>query len=198
MANKSIVSFRDEVQKKIKNLILEFGQGKISNQQFDIIYERYYNQLIMAMQVIEGTAKQLHGNDISTIAIKDATAGKAMGMAVYHHNSGTILETMGNFDVSPNELAPVLNDFSDKLEQRLPVEPVTKKLLVGEWLVFMARKYTTVILVFRNEPAPIQLRQIENLLRDFEEANANLLAKMHVNAEKLAKPFIGFVQKKRV
>lgn len=197
MANKSIVSFRDEVQEKIKKLIFEFGQGKISNQQFDIIYERYYNQLIMAMQVIEGTAKQLHGNDVTTIAIKDATAGKAMGMAVYHHNSGTILETMGNFEISPNELAPVLNDFSDKLEQRLPIDPVTKRLLIGEWLVFMAGRYTTVILVFRNEPAPIQLRQVENLLRDFEEANMSLLSKMTVDAKKLAKPFIGFVQKKR-
>lgn len=195
--NSSIKTFQEEVQRKIRNLLAEFGEGKLSNEQFNILYERYNNQLEMALQAHdEQAALAAGGTGESTIAIKQATTGKALGMAIYHHRSGTIIETLGTFDLQPEIISPTINDFSRKLEQREFIEPVTRKLSSGIWVVFMARHFTTAVVIFKNEPAPRQIRELERLLHDFEEANSIYLDKMSVDKEKLAKPFLGFVRRK--
>lgn len=191
-----IRAFQESIQNKIRDLLTEFGNGKISNEQFNILYERYNNQLEMALQAMEGAVPARDGNEVTTIALRRATTGQAVGLSVYHHRSGTIIESLGTFDVPSDAISPTLNDFSKKLEDRAFVEPVTNKLSSGLWVVFMARQLTTAIVVFKNEPAPAQIRELERLLHDFEEANRNLLAKHDVERDKLAKPFIGFVRKK--
>lgn len=194
MSNKGIRAFQEDVQRKIRDLLAEFGEGKISNEQFNILYERYNSQLEMALQVQDGTSPKTQGD--STIAIRHATIGKAIGLAIYHHRSGMIVETLGNFDLSPETISPTLNEFSKKLEERSFIEPITRKLSSGMWVVFMARTFTTAVVMFKNEPAPAQIRELERLLHDFEEANQNYLNKMVVDSDKLAKPFLGFVRKK--
>lgn len=197
MTDKSIKAFQQEVQGKIKSLLTEFGDGKISTEQFNILYARYSNQLDMALSVLEGEGQQVEkGGEMPTIAIREATTGKALGLAIYHHRSGTIIESLGNFDLSPEIISPILNEFSDKLDKREFIEPVTKKLASGLWVVFMARSYTTAIVIFRNEPAPRQVRDLERLLHDFEEANRHNLEKLNVDKSKLAKPFLNFVRQK--
>jgi hypothetical protein len=197
MTDKSIKAFQQEVQGKIKNLLTEFGDGKISAEQFDILYARYSNQLDMALSVLEGESQKVeNGSDMSTIAIRTATTGKALGLAIYHHRSGTIIESLGNFDLSPEIISPTLNEFSDKLDKREFIEPVSRKLASGLWVVFMARSYTTAIVIFRNEPAPRQVKDLERLLHDFEEANRHNLEKLNVDKSKLAKPFLNFVRQK--
>jgi hypothetical protein len=195
MTDNSIKNFQDEVQRKIRNLLAEFGEGKLSNEQFNILYERYNNQLEMALQARDEQMAAATGGD-STIAIKQATIGKAMGMAIYHHRSGTIIETLGTFDLSPDVISHTINEFSHKLEQRQFIEPVTRKLSSGIWVVFMARHFTTAVVIFKNEPAPRQIRELERLLHDFEEANSHNLDKLNVEKDKLAKPFLGFVRRK--
>lgn len=197
MTDNSIKTFQEEVQRKIRNLLAEFGEGKLSNEQFNILYERYNNQLEMALQAHDEQAALASGGTAeSTIAIKQATTGKALGMAIYHHRSGTIIETLGTFDLQPEIISPTINDFSRKLEQREFIDPVTRKLSSGIWVVFMARHFTTAVVIFKNEPAPRQIRELERLLHDFEEANSIYLDKMTVDKDKLAKPFLGFVRRK--
>jgi hypothetical protein len=197
MTDKSIKTFYQEVQGKIQGLLAEFSDGKISSEQFNILYARYNNQLDMALSVLEGESQKVeNGSDMPTIAIREATTGKALGLAIYHHRSGTIIETLGNFDLSPDIISPTLNEFSGKLEKREFIEPVTKKQASGLWVVFMARSYTTAIVIFRNEPAPRQVKELERLLHDFEEANRHNLDKLDVDKSKLAKPFLNFVRQK--
>jgi hypothetical protein len=196
MTENNLKHFQDEVQRKIRNLLAEFGDGKLSNEQFNILYERYNNQLEMALQAVDEQQAMAAGGGESTIAIKQATTGKAVGMAIYHHRSGTIIETLGTFDLSPDMISPTINDFSRKLEQRQFIDPVTRKLSSGLWVVFMARHFTTAVVIFKNEPAPRQIRELERLLHDFEEANSMYLDKLNVDRDKLAKPFLGFVRRK--
>lgn len=198
MSDKSNVeAFRTEIQRKIRNLLTEFGKGEISSEQFNILYERYSNQLIMANQVIDGTSLTTT-NDMPTIAIREATTGKAIGMGIYHHRSGTIVETLGNFDIPPQLLSPVLNELSHKMDAREFIEPVIRRLdeRSGVWLAFIAREFTTAITIFHHEPAKQQIREMERLLHDFELANQRFLDKYDVDPAQLASPFIGFVRKK--
>lgn len=195
MTNKGMRAFQDDIQTKIRNLLKDFGDGKVSNEQFNILYERFNNQLEMALEVMDGEATP-RKDDISTIAVKKATTGKAIGLAIYHHRSGIFIETLGNFDLSPDLISPTFNEFSKKIEERSFIEPVTRKMANGLWVVFTARHFTTAVVVFKNEPAPRQIRELERLLHDFEEVNRINLDKMDVDTDKLAEPFIGFVRKK--
>lgn len=184
-------TFREEVQRKIQNLLAEFSEGKISRDQFNIIYERYHNQLALASSAgLETDA------NVDTFLIREATTGKAIGLGVYHHRSGTVVETIGQFDISPDVMAPVLNEFSMSMEAEDWIEPRVVRAAGGLWLVFTARDYTTVITVFQNEPSPQQVRDLERLHHDFERANRRFLAADDVDPSKLGFPFIGFIRKK--
>ncbi len=192
-------AFRAEVQQKIQSLVQEFTQGKISREQFNILYARYNSQLEIAHEAIalrDSGALNEASEDLSTIAVRKATEGKAVGLAIYHHRSGTTIETLGNFDIAPGLITPVLNEFSMKLEERSYIEPLIKEAKNGLWLVFAARQYTTIVTVFRNEPAPVQVRELQRLHHDFEEANSRYLDANMVDPGQLASPFIAFVQKK--
>lgn len=184
------------IRNKITDLIAEFGAGEISTHQFNVLYERYNTQLEMAIHAEdEINSGPLMGSDMNTFAIKESTAGKAVGMGIYHHSSGTMIETLGSFDLPVDVIAPILNQFSEKLDNNKYIEPLIQQYPNGIWVMFMAREYTTAVVVFRNEPSQRQIRQLARLLHDFEEANRQLLNKQDVDRTRLAKPFLGFVRR---
>ncbi|MBZ0277660.1 MAG: hypothetical protein K8I60_16050, partial [Anaerolineae bacterium] len=76
------------------------------------------------------------------------------------------------------------------------VDREIRKLGAKQWLMFAAGKFTTVVTLFHNEPSEQQSREIERLHHDFEEANQGFFAKKKVDSEKLAYPFLVFVEKK--
>lgn len=196
MSPKEIATYTAEIREKMHNLVIEFGAGTISNEQFNILYERYNNQLEIASSAGSGNNDPMLSSGVPTIAIRQATSGKAIGLGIYHHRSGVTIETIGTFDLPPEAISPVLNQFSDKIENREFIEPYIQKLSKEHWAVFMARHYTTAIVIFRNEPAPRQIKEMQRLLHDFEEANRSYLDRSTVDASKLARPFNVIVQRK--
>lgn len=192
MPNPAIEKMKTDLQAKIKKLIEDFSAGTLSNEQFNIVYARYNAQLALAEQADEHHIQ----TSIETVAILNATQARALGLSIYHHRSGTTLETLGVFSVPADVLSPVLNDFSLRVEAREFIEPVQKRLPGGKWVVFIAREFTTTMVVFSNEPSKLQVRQMQRLQHDFEEANRRFLDKYTVNPTELARPFAGFVKEK--
>jgi DNA replication protein DnaD len=190
--NELIEARRAEIHTKTRSLLLEFAEGKISSEQFNILYERFQNQL----EMLSTDELLTEANDMNTIAIRRVTTAIALGMGIYHHRSGTIIETLGNFNVPPASISSKLNEISDMLDSRQFIAPSVQKLANGINLFFATRKFTTVILIFRNEPSKQQQQDIERLHHDFEEANQRFLDAQKVDGTKLAKPFLGFVKKK--
>ncbi len=198
--NQKMQAFKTQTQEKIRKLIAEFAEGMVSREQFHVIYERYTSQLAMAdMAAASRSPDAVMGmlSDMpATIAVREAHMGKAVGMTIYNNRSGTLLETLGDFDVSPEKLAPILNDFTMMMQSGKSVERETRKISAKQWLVFAGGTFTTVITLFRNEPSEAQCREIERLHRDFEEANRTFFMSNAVDSNKLAYPFMVFVQRK--
>lgn len=180
------------IQGKIRALVEEFTQGKVSSEQFNILYERFSGQLALISSGMEMASDP----EMNTIAIRSATQAKAIGLGVYHHRSGTMVETLGTFNASPAVLSGVLNEFSDRMQRGEYIESRLMRLEAGVWLLFAARTYTTAVVVFVNEPSAWQLREIERLHHDFEQANQRYLDAANVDARSLARPFMGFVRRK--
>ena len=199
-SSEKVKALKAQVQQKIQKLITEFAEGGISREQFHVVYERYTSQMALAdMAAMTGTPDAVIGmaqDGPSTIAVKEAHMGKAIGMTIYNNRNGTLLETLGDFDVPPTKLAPILNDFTMLMESGKRVDREVRKISAKQWLMFAAGKFTTVVTLFHNEPSELQSREIERLHHDFEEANQVFFKNVQIDANKLAYPFLVFVQKK--
>ena len=195
-ANKA-EAFKNEVESKIQKLIEEFSDGKISKEQFHAIYERYTQQLAIANQAMlsgnnKGVADAQTGP--GTIAMRNALMGKALGMVIYHHKSGTILETLGDFDVAVTKISPTLNDFTMLLDSGKLLEAKTQKIEEKQWILFTPGTFTTIVTLFRNEPSKMQGQELKRLHHDFESANQNVISKEVVDKDKLGFPFVVIIR----
>jgi hypothetical protein len=192
-------AFRLKVIDKIQGLLNEFAEGKLNQEQFNVLYERYSGQLAVAQQALESGSdeaiRQATGGK-STIAIKEEYMGKAIGLGIYQNKTGAAIETLGDFDVSAFVISPVLSEFTPLMEAGKTIEPRAGKLKDKRWLLFTGKRYTTVATLFHNAPSPLQIQEIERLHQDFETANAAQLQKGLPDSKKMAYPFIVFVQKK--
>jgi hypothetical protein len=191
--------FRITVEGKIKSIVGEFAEGMISREQFHVLYERYSSQLTIANHALASgnpDAVSIAQGGPPTIAVRDAYMGKARGLMIYHNNSGTMLETLGDFEVPVSRISPVLNDFSMMMESNQLIDRRVERYAEREWLLFVAGRFTTVVTLFRNEPSQGQIREIERLHHDFEEANRLLLERENFDTSRLAYPFLVFIKKK--
>lgn len=191
--------FKAEVEKKIQDLIGEFSDGKISREQFNLLYDRYNGQLSVANEALaENNMSDLQEvqNSVPTIAIKEATAGKAVGMSIFHHTSEKIIETLGEFDVPLAQMTPVLNQIVARIDASEYIEPKTINISRGVWILFESRKYTTIMTLFKNEPSALQVREMQRLHHDFEIANQRFLSRDQVDVTSLGYPFLAIIQRK--
>lgn len=198
-AKQQAEAYKALIEEKIHKLVSEFAEGKISREQFHVLYERYNSRLAITNHALfSGTpeAISIAQSGLPTIAIKEAYTGKAMGMVIYHNRSGTFVETLGDFDVSVATLSTILNDFSTMMAGNRLIDRRIEKLDTKQWLLFTPGRFSTVVTLFYNEPSQEQMREIERLHHDFEEANRVALEKEHADASKLAYPFLVFITKK--
>ena len=193
-------AYMTQVEQKIRTLLREYSEGKLNSEQFHVLYERYSSQRLIAQQaMLTGDEKVLNDHtpgEKSTIAIKDEHMGKAIGLRIYHNKNGAVIETLGDFDVSAFVISPVLAEFRHLAAGEKLIRPRAEKIEDNCWLLFAAEPQTTVVTLFRNEPSPMQIREIQRLHHDFEVANSSLLRQGQPDSQKLAYPFHVFVQRK--
>lgn len=189
---------KTETRQKMQQLIDDFAAGKISREQFNTIYERYHSVIALAdMAEASRMPDSVMGltHDLEpTVAVRDQLQGRAVGMVIYHHRSGRILETLGRFEGPRAVLQPEFEALMQQLRQGHRPRRRVRRLDERRWLVYIPGSLTTIVVQFRHEPALNQLRQLVDLQRDFEQANAGLLAAAQVDPNQLGFPFYAFVR----
>src|SRR5260221_1710283 len=186
----------EQIQGKMHRVVNEFAQGDISREQFEKIYEHYQAQILMAAQMA-ADADTLSAGQLTpgeTVAIRSKLMGKAKAMTVYYHDTGLLLETIGDFDVSVAKIAPTLNNIGAQASHGVKVPPRTEKF-ANEWLLFVPGRYSTTVMLFSNEPAGRQISIIENMHHDFEAANETALKSGQADGTTLIYPFQSFVRR---
>lgn len=196
--NQEIQAFKTTVSDKIEKIVSEFAKGKISREQFQAIYERYDSQLQIAESALEtGSLGQIYAsrNVSSTIAVRDAHQGKALGLMIYHNKSESIIETLGNFDLPMIFIQPLLQQFTAAIAENKFVDHEIEKISDQQWVLYSPSRQSIIVTLFHNEPSEQQIHKIRNIHRDFEKANNAQLDKEEVDVDTLARPFTVFVQK---
>jgi hypothetical protein len=188
------------VEEKIRSLLREFSEGKLNSNQFHMLYERYSSQRLVAQQaILTGDVTVLKDTEPteSTIAVKAQHMGKAQGLAIYHNMTGAVIETLGQFDLSAFIVSPILADLRQHLADEAVLRPRAQRMQDQRWLVYAAQPQTSVIVLFLNEPSPLQMREIQRLHQDFETANETFLQQPILDVKHMVYPFNSFVQRKK-
>ncbi|MDX2076399.1 MAG: hypothetical protein SFZ02_08200 [bacterium] len=191
--------FKSLMEEKIQSLVREFAEGKISREQFHALYERYSARLSIATHALmtgNPDAVSIAEGGPPTIAVRDEYMGKVQGLLIYHNKGEKVLETLGDFPIPFTILEPTLEDFTLQMLANQLIDRRIEKIGKKDWLLFLPGQYTTVVILFINEPSPLQIRELERLRHDFEQANRAQLAREHIDTNALAYPFLIFVKKK--
>ena len=191
-------AFKALLEQKIQKLVLEFSEGKISREQFQMLYKRYNGRLAIANQALVSNtpeAIRIAQSGPPTILVRDTYMGRAIGLVIYHNISGNLLETLGKFHAPPTRVALILKEFARLRGSNQYVERRIEKIAESQWLLFTPGQYTTVVTLFENEPSPAQIREIERLHHDFEQANGTHLQHKEIKSAEMADPFIIFVER---
>ncbi len=200
--------FISQTRTKMEQLVEDFADGKLNREQFQMLYDRYQTQ-------INGVKLILMENDPSmwstaldtqeTLALRKKLLAKAVGLVVYLNKTGTLLDTLGKFEVDGTNVAKLMQKFKEYVDKHgeptssHPTEIRYRQMVVElppyDWMFIAKGLLTTTITRFSREPTQDQRETMIRLLRDFEMANTSHLKKPNVTVEDLAMPFQVFVKR---
>ncbi len=182
--------YLEKVNLKVQQLGLDFASGKINRAQFQELYAHYQRETRSITSLLE-----TYPDDWSA-AVKEGASGfirkrhmaKAKAYAIYESRSGMPIATLGEFVKDPALVVPMLSSFSSATGELFGSGIRTTELGEEGWLCFVPGQHTTLLALFTNEPAKMQLQFLEQLHRLFEQANVNHLTRVPMDTDRLIFP----------
>lgn len=179
-----------KVNEKIDKLAEDFAKGDINQQQFQKLYVHYQREIQAVGGLLELSDEDWREavTDGQSYVIRRKHASKAKGYAIYDNESGMPLSTLGQFDMDPALIVPMLSSYRAATQEIFGAGMKTTSIENGRYLCFVPGELTTMMAVFTAEPAQRQLSFLEGLHRLFEKANRPLLENQPIEAEQLIFP----------
>jgi len=167
------------VQAKINKLAEEFAAGAINQAQFQELFDHYRREQQTVKRWIqvepESDAWKEATTEGKSVLIRAGHEAKALGYAIYENESGMPLNTIGQFEMDPELVVPMLSSYRAATREIFGAGMRSSQIEGGRWLCFVPGKFTTLMALFSTSPASRQLESLEDLHRIFERANRNLL-----------------------
>jgi len=186
------LAFRDKVQAKVDQLVADFDAGSINRAQFRSLYAHYQQQIRSIEHIIEAapSSDDWKGSvaEGRSIVIRREHSAKAVGYAIFENDSGMPISTLGKFEVDPALLVPMLASYRSAAREAFGAGTRSTEMEDGRWLGFVPGEFTTMMALLTSEPAGKQLQFLEQLHRQFEQANRRRLADPPVEASDLLFP----------
>jgi len=180
------------LQKKINNLASEFANGRINRAQFQELFNHYQRErtAIEAWLTVspESDDWQKARTEGRSIVIRKQHKSKVQGYAIYSNISGIPIATIGEFELDPSLVVPMLSSYRSATKEIFGGGIQSSQIENGGWLTFVPGEMTTLLAIFTSEPARQQLMTIEEIHRVFESANRPLLVKDVVDPSALFLP----------
>lgn len=185
-------SYLDKVQAKLRQLAADFNAGAINRAQFQNLYAHYQREVRNVQSMIE-VAPGSEGwkgavTEGQSILIRRKHLARAEGYAIYENHSGMPVSTLGQFDLDPALLVPMLSSYRSATQEIFGAGMRSTQIEGGRWLCFVPGELTTLLAVFTQEPAGRQLEFVEELHRTFEEANQRTLSAQPLDKGQLIFP----------
>jgi hypothetical protein len=169
-------AYQAELQRKMTALAEDFSLGKINRRQFEAVYTHYREQ----RQIIDALINSLNV-DAWRKAISEGRTGlllshnaaQLLGYALYDRATRQSLAASPHFNIDPSQIAPFIaaQPAAREVTTRVSISEIDH----GRWLCFVPGQTCTLVALFSVEPARAQLQLLQDLLHDFELANARRL-----------------------
>jgi hypothetical protein len=185
------------VQEKINKLAEEFASGAINQEQFQELFDHYRREQQAVKRWVEVAPESDAWKEVTTegksVIIRAGHQAKALGYAIYENESGMPLNTIGQFELEPELVVPMLSSYRAATREIFGAGMRSSQIEGGHWLCFVPGEFTTLMALFSTSPASRQLESLEELHRLFERANRNLLGGGLVDPSALVFPHAFFL-----
>ncbi len=185
-------AYLDKVRDKIDKLAADFNDGTINRAQFRSLYVHYQHELQSVERMIEEAPASDEWKHAVTeglsVVIRRQHLARARGYAIFQNDSGMPLSTLGQFEVDPALLVPMLSSYRSAAQEIFGAGTRSTEVEDGRWLCFVPGEFTTMLAVFSAEPAGKQLEFLSELHRQFERANRRRLSTFPIEAGDLLFP----------
>lgn len=184
--------YLQRVQDKITHLAEEFAAGSINQSQFQELYEHYRREQQTVKRFIEMAPNSDEWRAATTegksVLIRQEHRAKVLGYAVYDNESGMPLNTIGEFELEPELVIPMLSSYRAAAKEIFGAGMRSTEIEGGRYLGYMPGEYTTVMALFSTNPSSEQLESLEDLHKLFELANRTLLSNPPIDPDTLVFP----------
>ena len=185
------------VQAKINRLAEEFAAGMINQVQFQELFDHYRREKQTVRRWLEIAPESDAWKESTTegksVIIRAGHEAKVLGYAIYENDSGMPLNTIGQFELEPELVVPMLSSYRAATREIFGAGMRSSEIEGGRWLCFVPGEFTTLMALLSTSPASRQLESMEDLHRLFEKANRNLLGGDLVDPGELVFPHAFFL-----
>jgi len=179
-----------DVQEKTNKLAEDFARGEVNRATFIHLYQHYQQQRQAIERMLEISPEQWRQavSQGQSIAIRREHHAKALGFSIYENSSGMPLTTLGQFDLDPALMVPMLSSYREATREIFGSRMRSTQIESGRWVCFVSGNITTLIALYNTEPAARQLQLLEETHLFFERANKPRLQQSPISVEGLVFP----------
>ncbi len=185
-----------EVQDKTNKLGEDFARGEVNRATFIHLYQHYQQQRQAIERMLEISPEKWRQavSQGMSIAIRREHHAKALGFSIYENASGMPLTTLGQFDLDPALMVPMLSSYREATREIFGSRMRSTQIESGRWVCFVSGQITTLIALYNTEPAARQLQLLEEMHLFFERANKPRLQQSPISVEGLVFPHEYYLQ----
>jgi hypothetical protein len=171
----------ERLRRKMATVAEEYARGEINRAQFDAIYHRYQEQRQITERLLDrdpdSDAWQSVITPGHTSFLRNQYEAKVESYAIYHlGNSQQIIRT-GHVQIPESQVQPILKRLR-AIGTQGKIPPAAHRTLPEKRrAVFVPGHYSLAIVIFSREPAPAQVKLVQDIHGDFERANTPSLVR---------------------
>lgn len=182
-------AFIENLRQKMASLAEDFAMGRINRLHFESVYAHYREQRQMVESQLMSMSSSAWRRAVAegeTASLLKRSTAKVLSYALYTAERRVLLASNGNFKIDPAMIVPMISAYRSVTAEAYGAGIHNSEIDGGHWLTFVPGRFTTFIVRFTLQPAREQLTMLEDLLRDFETANANTLRHGEIGETQLA------------
>ncbi len=183
----------ERLRQKMARVAEEYAQGKLNRAQFHAIYQRYQEQRDITEAMLQRDPKTGAWQNVVqpgfTGFLRKHFEAQVISYSIYHIAQKRLIVRTGRLQLPENQVLPILERLNKLLaSSQQPPRLTSRKLKDDRVVVLVPGLLALSIVVYSIEPALAQLEMIQDMHRDFERANQQLLQQARFNPREMVFP----------
>ena len=176
-------AYLEEVRQKMERLAGDFAAGRVNTTQFQELYAHYQQERKAIEEILQEAPEAaawraaVAQEEGESIIIRRRHAARILGYAIYLNTNNVLLRAVGEYNMDERLVTSTLDSFRTSAPEDIEKQMRSIEIENARWVRFVPGQYTTLAVLFSNEPARAQLDMLRDLQTHFEQANQRLFAR---------------------